>query len=369
MRTSFLAYGYTRGLANFHVGPRDAAGTELFLTDEIKASWDAAWVEQNAAFESECDEHPELFGWMKDRMLACWDGNHQKFCWDLVANKYPTTIKYHPRVECIILDHSVEDVVEITQAMHSRNAQGFPFLRGSKKDLGTLPESWFDLDKWNRRTPRTQSPKNVSISVSYPVANDFRPNKTNQDGDQSESASTAAAASEPADIGLADPGPDIHIENPSEPDSKDDGTSTAPKKKHKLPTVVLTDGAMVHAQMKLPNPVLRPFVASDFESTQKFMVAEESKMKKNPSHKRRFPPIVESLATLCSKKDIISTSWGAKKIRSKAPSGISSDEESIPNCPFIDDEAEEVTDDESTGSSVLSSDGSFENFELEVESP
>ncbi|KAL3702236.1 hypothetical protein R1sor_020258 [Riccia sorocarpa] len=169
----------------------------------------------------------------------------------------------------------------------------------------------FTIDKSRTKRRKSDADKSAADKSEGSAKKKEKVGPKDPENTKSEKTSTAATTSEPADIGLADPGPDIHIDNPSDPDSTDDGTPAAPKKKRKLPTVVLTDGAM---------------------------------------------------------KDILNTSWGTKKIRSKASSEISSDEDSIPNCPFIDDEAEEVTDDESTGSSVLSSDGSFEKLELEVES-
>ncbi|KAL3692998.1 hypothetical protein R1sor_006649 [Riccia sorocarpa] len=102
-------------------------------------------------------------------------------------------------------------------------------------------------------------------------------------------------------------GPDVHFDLVTTSDTivmvSEEKQPITPKKKKKhskQETKVTRDGDMYHHHMKLPTPVLRPYIATDFASTLRFMLGEEAKRKQNKPYLRKRPTIVQELEQLCA---------------------------------------------------------------------
>lgn len=117
----FRTEGYCEiDTAKFYVVPTDSEGEDLFISEEEKVSWDDVWKQQDLEFERDCDRH-ESFKFLKSRKFSVFDGNHRLFAWMEVAKEFPKELKYHPRVNCVILRGDKSSMVPLEQAMHGIN--------------------------------------------------------------------------------------------------------------------------------------------------------------------------------------------------------------------------------------------------------
>lgn len=117
---NFKTNGYVKDLSKFYVSTMDANGHEVFITDEIRHSWDALWAYQNEMFENECRMRPE-FEVLIDKMFSVFDGNHRLYSWMLVSKEFSEEERYHPRVIGRFLNGWTESLIEIESAMHELN--------------------------------------------------------------------------------------------------------------------------------------------------------------------------------------------------------------------------------------------------------
>lgn len=121
LEESFLNEGYARRTgAKFYVQPRDRDGKPLLITDEEKEDWDSLWKEQDKKFIADCQLEAE-FKWMIKSKFAVADGNHRLWAWMKVAKSFPGVLRYHPRVECVVLTGEKDNIHEVELAMHGVN--------------------------------------------------------------------------------------------------------------------------------------------------------------------------------------------------------------------------------------------------------
>ena len=121
LKAEFRKLGYQADTPSFFVQYADMEGEMHTVTDDIRGRWDQCWVRANAEFEAECDRFP-VFANFKDKMFSVLDGNHRLLSWMQLSEEFPNDMKYHPRVVCVILECSKDNLIEVEMAMHARNS-------------------------------------------------------------------------------------------------------------------------------------------------------------------------------------------------------------------------------------------------------
>jgi hypothetical protein len=121
LEETFTDDGYLEKIGSkFYVQTTDKDGKEMHITEEYKAKWDDLWKSQDELFVKECEAN-EAFASLKNNLFCVLDGNHRLYAWSRIAERNPTVLKYHPRVECVILKGDPTSLVEIEFAMHGIN--------------------------------------------------------------------------------------------------------------------------------------------------------------------------------------------------------------------------------------------------------
>jgi hypothetical protein len=121
MKEGFLKQGYRWDLgAKFYVQPTDEKEIKLYITKEVRATWDPLWIKINQEFEDECDR-VLVFGFMTNQIFLVLDGNYQLHALMSVAKEHAKVEMYHPRVKCVVLKEEEAAMIKLQETMHGVN--------------------------------------------------------------------------------------------------------------------------------------------------------------------------------------------------------------------------------------------------------
>jgi hypothetical protein len=121
----FIIKGYTQQVgAKFYVLPTEKHGKHHFVEADKRNGWDNLWKEQDRIFEEEIAKK-KAFHSMKNQKFPVLMEIINYFCGCELQKKNPTSLKYHPRVDCVIFKGDESLMVVLQDAMHGVNRYDF----------------------------------------------------------------------------------------------------------------------------------------------------------------------------------------------------------------------------------------------------
>ena len=96
--------GYRDGDRALYVSAYNNLDEQLYVTDDIQASWSTFWQEANEEFDKMLQNDSDL-AHLAGKMFYVWEGNHRLTAWWRHIQKHHSLDKaWHISVDCIVVD-------------------------------------------------------------------------------------------------------------------------------------------------------------------------------------------------------------------------------------------------------------------------